>query len=90
VGDTAIIDFNAGGALVLTFSPQGTGQDNDFIIEMFDNTELRILNGPVCGRNGDRWRWQVEVVGRNLSGWASEGIRGDAWMCPVGNPECGS
>jgi hypothetical protein len=90
VGDTAIIDFNAGGSLILTFSPQGTGQDSDFIIEMFDNTELRILDGPVCGRNGDRWRWQVEVVGRNLTGWASEGIRDDAWMCPVGNPECGS
>jgi hypothetical protein len=85
IGNIAVVDFNTVGALQLTTGADGSGT---VLIEVGDNTELRILDGPVCGRSGDRWRWRVIHQESGITGWASEGVPGDPWMCPEQNPEC--
>jgi hypothetical protein len=88
VGDTVIVDFNSGGALRVMTIPHG-GPDHT-IVQAYDNDELVIIDGPVCGFNGDRWMWKVYFPRKGVEGWSPEGVHGDKWMCPVNNPECGS
>jgi hypothetical protein len=90
VGDTVQVDFNRGGALPLTTSPQGAGDGSDEIMDAYDNDRLLILGGPVCGRSRNRWRWYVRHLDTGIEGWASEAIPTDRWMCPLSNPECGN
>jgi hypothetical protein len=88
IGDIAQVDFNADGALLLTVSPRGDRPSRDNVGQLHDNEQMEIQNGPVCA--GDRWRWYVRDLAAGMRGWASEGVSGDAWICSLSNPECGS
>lgn len=90
VGDIAVVDFNEGGSLKLTRSPEGLGGTSDTLLEVFDNSRLEVLSGPICGTRGDRVRWYVRDNESGIEGWASEGLVNDRWMCPSSNPECGN
>ncbi|NJL95504.1 MAG: hypothetical protein HC915_18150, partial [Anaerolineae bacterium] len=90
VGDAVQVDFNAGGRLQITGSPEGAINAADILARVGDNTRLLILGGPVCGYNGNTWRWLVRDLETSIEGWASEGVPGDAYLCPLANPECGS
>lgn len=84
VGETVQVDFNSVGALKIRLDPFTERS----IIQVYDNTQLQLLEGPVCGI--DRWVWKVYYAPQDVTGWASEGILGDPWMCPLSNPECGN
>ncbi len=84
VGDTVQVDFNGVGALRLRYDPY----DDRSMMLVYDNALLNLVGGPVCGF--DRWVWKVYYAPKDATGWASEGILSDPWMCPLDNPECGN
>lgn len=84
VGDTVQVDFNSIGALQIRIAPMS----DKIIRQVYDNEHLNLIEGPVCGI--DRWVWKVYYAPADVTGWASEGVQGDPWMCPLENPECGN
>jgi hypothetical protein len=84
VGETVQVDFNSVGALKIRTDPFTERS----IMQVYDNARLQLMEGPVCGI--DRWVWKVYYAPQDVTGWASEGIVGDPWMCPLSNPECGN
>lgn len=84
VGDTVQVDFNSVGALKIRLDPF----TDKSIMQVYDNARLTLLEGPLCG--GDRWVWKVYYAPSDITGWASEGITDDPWMCPLSSPECGN
>jgi|GEM_PF-2410669 len=90
IGDTFQVDFtDPDASLLLTNREDGGGGDDDVRAKMSDNDRGVILEGPVCGASGDRWRWRVRDFATGIEGWASQGVANDSWMCPLTNPECG-
>lgn len=90
LGDVAQVDFNRGGSLPMTTSERGLSDGSDEFAELFDNAQVLLLDGPVCGRSGNRWRWYVRDLDTGLEGWVSEGVPNDRWLCPLNDPECGN
>lgn len=84
IGETIQVDFNSVGALQIREAPYS----ETIIRQVYDNAQLSLLDGPLC--DNDRWVWKVYHAPSDVTGWASEGIFGDAWMCPLENPECGN
>lgn len=84
-GDTAIVHFLGLGALRLLSDPNATVLSTR--TQAYDNDQLEIIAGPVCGSGKLYWYVQNTTRG-NALGWAAEAEGQDRYMCPVDNPEC--
>jgi hypothetical protein len=86
VGDTAVVDFNGGGALRIL---AGVGPGINVLAQAYDNQVLHILDGPACGQWHEQnlWYWYVDNF-NGTRGWVGEGPAGDRWLCPMSEPEC--
>jgi hypothetical protein len=90
IGQEAVVDFNQSGELLVTGNPSGQTSLDDILTEYRDDHRVYILGGPVCAQRGDRWRWYVRSMENGTEGWITEGEAGDAFICPLSNPECGA
>ncbi len=91
VGDTVIVDFNQNGALRILARVDAPDPYVETRAQAYDDQQLHILAGPVCGTWNGRniWYWFVEREGfGSYQGWAAEASLDDRWMCPLSNPEC--
>ncbi|MCB9451242.1 MAG: hypothetical protein H6672_07365 [Anaerolineaceae bacterium] len=91
VGDIAVVDFNETGALRILARVNAPDPYIETRAQAYDNQQLLILAGPVCGTwNGQNiWYWYVEREGLgSIQGWAAEADLNDRWMCPLSLPEC--
>jgi hypothetical protein len=86
VGDTAVVDFNGGGALRIL---AGVGPGINVLAQAYDNQVLMLVDGPACGQwhEHNLWYWYVDNF-NGTRGWVGEGPAGDRWLCPMSEPEC--
>jgi hypothetical protein len=87
-GDIAIVDFNRVSSLNILLRPRVDSVEVPVLDRAYDNDQLQILAGPVCGtwRGLNVWYWYVDY--RGIKGWAGEGTGISRWLCPVDMPEC--
>ncbi|MFC1959499.1 hypothetical protein ACFLYO_02205 [Chloroflexota bacterium] len=83
-GDTAIVDFNANGALRVLRNYQGGASET--LLQAYDNHVFDLLEGPICFN--DRWYWNAFHHQSGINGWIAEGLGDDRFLCPQANPEC--
>lgn len=87
-GDIAIVDFDRVSSLNILLRPRVDDREIQVLDHAFDNDQLQILGGPVCGtwRGLNVWYWYVDY--RGIMGWAGEATSMSRWLCPVDVPEC--
>jgi hypothetical protein len=83
-GDTAVVDFNQGGALRIITDPFSSRIVT--IAQLYDNNRVNLLEGPVCA-NGSYY-WKIYYGDTNAYGWIAEAQDGRPYLCPLSNPEC--
>lgn len=85
-GDYAVVDFNELGALRMMTEIAGSAGQT--VAQVYDNQQIQLLEGPVCGVAGNSSLWYWYASYDHYRGWVAEGTAATRWLCPVENPEC--
>ncbi|MBZ0296212.1 MAG: type 4a pilus biogenesis protein PilO [Anaerolineae bacterium] len=88
IGDTVIVDFEDGSSLNVLERARVDQASIPLLNRVYDNTQLQIMGGPVCGewKGNKLLYWYVDNNG--IKGWVGEATAQNRWLCPQSEPEC--